>query len=185
MRHLKDTAIRACLAENASFPTIRWEDCLIPMLLMGPFLLLTKPLPFPPLLSALHFRRTGQRGTLIIPTSPNEPSSLCSCGLSSGEEKQGPRQWTVGARTSVKAPGNKQEPPLRVIFPGAPWQDPRGSDYVSTRQKEHVGQIRIEKSPSPPFPSNPTTTIAGQALSGLRLDRVNHLGKPYLWSLVT
>lgn len=41
------------------------------MLLMGPFLLLTNPLPFPPLLSVLHFRRMGQRGLPHYSHVPN------------------------------------------------------------------------------------------------------------------
>lgn len=75
--------MRTQLPELASlkmihFSTISWENCLILMLPMGPFLLLAKPLPIPVLLSALHFRRTGQRGTLIIATSPNEQGRTLS-----------------------------------------------------------------------------------------------------------
>lgn len=88
MWHHKDTAIGVCPAENASFPTIRWENCLILMLLMmGPLPLLSELLPFPPFCCENFI--SGQSDNLIILTSPNQPSSTCSYELSSGKKKQG------------------------------------------------------------------------------------------------
>lgn len=82
--------------------------------------------------------------------------------------------------TSAKAPGNKQEPTLRVSFPRAQRQDPRGSNYIGTCWKGVTSWTIQNLEVSPPFLSNPTATTADQALIRLHLDQVNHLRKPYL-----
>lgn len=144
------------------------------MLLMEPFLLLTKLLPFPP---QCFVSGTQDKGALSLSPPPQMSRALSvALSLAAGKRSEARRQGMVGEWTSGKAQGNKQEPPLHVSFPTARWQGPQSYKHSleSTPWTNHNLEISLPLSfPSLQLPSQ-------TRLSGLDLDHVPNLRKPNL-----